>query len=160
MRAFDQVPRLGWLIVILLVGCGGTATPVPPSPTPAPTATAGAARGQDCGTVDVRANQVADGAAAQRATDCFWRAYQACATAGGTTLTEVQRGVDTVTRRIFTIESGGATCPIREDVEFRVVPAAPRARTNMCAGVTRGADGTLQFQACGDDGSPGVPPSS
>jgi hypothetical protein len=162
MRPFRALSCFGWLIVPLLVGCGGgaTATPVPPSPTPAPTVTTSAARGQDCGTVEVRANRVANAAATQQATDCFWRAYQQCATAGRTTLTEVQTGVDTITRRIFSIEGAGANCPIREDVETRVVPAAPRARTNTCAGVMRRADGSLQFQACGDDGNPVVPPSA
>ena len=161
MRAYRAVSWIGWFVLLALVGCGGaaTATPtVPPSPTPA--STAAAAQARDCGTIQVRANQVTDAAAAQQATDCFWQAYQQCATAGRTTLAETVTGVDTVTRRIFTADGTSGTCRIREDIEFRVVPAAPTTRTNTCTGVTRATDGKVQFQACGDDGNPVVPPSA
>lgn len=164
MRVYRAVAWIGWFALLVLAGCGGgaaTATPtVPPSPTPVPTATANALQGRDCGTIQVRANQVTDAAAAQQVTDCFWQAYQQCATAGRTTLAETVTGVDTVTRRIFTADGAGGTCRIREDIEFRIVPAAPTTRTNTCTGVTRAPDGRLQFQACGDDGNPVVPPSA
>ena len=74
MRAYRAVSCIVWFIVVALVGCGGdaTATPtVPSSPTPVSTATASSVRGQDCGTIQVRSNQVTDAAAAQQATDCF-----------------------------------------------------------------------------------------
>jgi hypothetical protein len=161
MRAYRVIVCLVWLPVLALAGCGGgaraTAVP-PPSPTPAPTATRAAARAQDCGTIEIRVNQVTDAPAARLATDCFWQAYQQCATVGQATLAEVVTGIDTVTRRIFTADGAGGTCHLREDIEFRVVPAAPSSRMNMCTGVMRSADGRLQFLACGDDGNPVVPP--
>jgi hypothetical protein len=160
MRAYCAVVGIVWIAIVALVGCGGAATPTVPPPTPVPTATANPARGQDCGTIQVRINQVTDAATARQAADCFWQAYQQCATVGRTTLAETQTGVDTVTRRIFTADGTGGACRIREDIEFRVVPAAPTTRTNLCSGVTRATDGRLQFQACGDDGNPVVPPSS
>jgi hypothetical protein len=161
MRACRGVVWIIGLMIVALVGCGGSATATPSLPA-SPTvvsATANTPRGQDCGAIEVRANQVADAAAARQATDCFWRAYQQCATAGRTTIAETVTGVDTVTRRIFTADGTGGACRIQEDIEFRVVPAAPTTRTNTCTGVTRMADGRLQFQACGDDGNPVVPPT-
>lgn len=161
MRAYRAVSWIGGFVLVALVGCGGaaTATPrVPPSPTPA--STAATAQARDCGTIQVRANQVTDAAAVQQATDCFWQAYQQCATVGRTTLAETVTGVDTVTRRIFTADGTSGTCRIGEDIEFRVVPAAPTTRSNTCTSVTRATDGKLQFQACGDDGNPVVPPST
>jgi hypothetical protein len=160
MRAYHAIACLIWFPVLALAGCGGgaRATPVPPpSPAPAPTATGVTPRAQDCGTIEIRANQVTDAPAARQATDCFWQAYQQCATVGRATLAEAVTGIDTVTRRIFTADGAGGTCHLREDIEFRVVPAAPSARTNMCTGVTRSADGRLQFLACGDDANPIVP---
>jgi hypothetical protein len=159
MRAYRVIACLIWLPILALAGCGGgaRATSVPP-PTTAPTATVATARAQDCGTIEIRVNQVTDAPAAQQATDCFWQAYQQCAAVGQATLAEAVTGVDTVTRRIFTADGAGGTCHLREEIEFRVVPAAPTARTNTCTGLMRSADGRLQFLACGDDGNPVVPP--
>ena len=160
MRAYGAVMSIAGLIVLALAGCGGKTTPTPLPPTAAPTATTSvsAPRGQDCGAIQIRANQVADVAVTQRATDCFWQAFQQCATVGRATLAVTQTGVDTVTRQVFTLDGSGGTCRIQEDREFRVVPGAPMTKTYICAGLTRAANGALQFQACGDDGNPIIPP--
>jgi hypothetical protein len=109
---------------------------------------------QRCGTVQVRANGLVNGAAARQAENCFWQAFQVCRTA---TLVFQKMGVDTVLTRTFTISSANGRCSISDTVKNGGPDAVPvPARTYTCTGLLQKSDG-LHFSACGEDGDVIVP---
>lgn len=128
------------LFALAVAGCGQTSN-------------AGASP-QNCGTVVVRANSTPTGTTATQAENCFYQAYQHCASA---TLTVNEMGVDAGTDRTFTTVSRSGGCAISESVTTYVVPRGQNPTTTYtCTGLSQQSDG-LHFSSCGADGNIFVP---
>ncbi len=142
------------LLGFFLAACGSNTT-TGSGGQPTPTATR-PAQTVDCGKIQSRANSIApaDKAAAQKAENCFYSAYQKCQPA---TLTFSTLGVDAGATHHFAIENVNGSCTISDGWQHFIAPNPPSsAITYSCASMNRQSDG-LHIESCSNVGTVVIP---
>ncbi len=165
-RGIVWVVSLGLLAILAACGgatardgdaCGDPHRRTPPSPAP---------RTVDCGAAYMQYGSYQDAAAARRAQECVWQAYQRCATLDMATFAfNGDAATEVYTTRSFTLRGKGGGCTIAVEIVGQVLRPPPPGGaqipanrvTGTCTGLTREADGTLHFLACGQAGEIVVP---
>ncbi|HVB72580.1 MAG TPA: hypothetical protein VNE38_03400 [Ktedonobacteraceae bacterium] len=138
------------LLVFVLAACGSQATTGGQSTSTPPPQTV------NCGNVSssLANHSPSDKAAAQKAEDCLYQAYQQCRPA---TLTFTTFGVDAGAINHFSVKSVNGSCTISDGVQHYVAPNPPGATSlYTCATMTRQSDG-LHIQTCGELGTVLIP---
>lgn len=120
-----------------------------------PTASAGSAK--DCGQVSVAGPGVQNSTQAQQAENCFYQAYQNCASA---TLEAHFMGVDAGADHKLETASGTSGCTVKDTVTHYVVPSniTPTPQVYTCTSLKQTST-TLVLSNCGDLGTVTIPAS-
>lgn len=152
--------RIACIVVTLLlsgfflVACGSNTT-TGSGGQPTPTATR-PAQTVDCGKIQSRANSIApaDKAAAQKAENCFYSAYQKCQPA---TLTFSTFGVDAGVIHHFAVKNANGSCAISDGWQHFIAPNPPAGTiTYPCASMNMQSDG-LHIESCSTAGTVVIP---
>jgi hypothetical protein len=133
-------------------GSGGTNTPVASTPgLPG----AGTGKLQNCGTLNIRQMPQGNPSNTQIAGNCFWQAYQLCRSAS---LVANFTGIDTITKRTFTVEpSKTSTCHVTDVLQHSIVPRPLKTvGSYSCASISN-TQQALVIKACGKDGNITIP---
>lgn len=167
------------VLAVSLIGCGASpATSPPPTPTKPPLAslspspftprstetpvtTAGPPTAlipvssppvAGCGTVELRSGHLADEAAARNAIECFWLAYQRCATGRDTQLVVTLVGGAEISQSVYTLAQAGTSCSIQFMSGIR--PSDPQSTAGggtargQCMSAAYDQSGVLHLTGC------------
>jgi len=131
---------------------GDPATDAPPAP-----GNGDATQGTDCGRVEMVGTGLIDNPGNAPAFDCFWQAYQGCATVRAAQLFVYQRFFETSNNRIFRLDSATGSCVLTEDLQaYGLMANTPQTSMLTCTGLARDSGG-LHALGCGSDGDFTIP---
>jgi hypothetical protein len=150
LRCFAGAVMIFLLSGFFLVACGSSTT------TGGQSTSTPSAQTVNCGQVNSSGLGLAPSAkaAAQKAENCFYQAFQQCQSA---TLKFTSFGVDAGTIHNFAVKNVNGSCAITDGVQHYIAPNPPSAAiTYTCATMQMQTDG-LHIQACGDAGSIVIP---
>jgi hypothetical protein len=140
-----------------VTGLNPAATPTPQQVVPSPLSQPSAVQGSDCGRIEMVGNGLVDTPNNAPALDCFWQAYQGCATIGNAQLLVHQRFFETSNNRIFRLDGTGGTCVISEERQaYGLMANTPQISMFTCSGITHDTSG-LHIVGCGSDGDFTIP---